>query len=392
MHEKLALLGGPAAAPGLSEFQPVTPAEAAAVHRSLMHTPMTSLYGGHDIGELERRFVEFFGCGHAVTMTSGTSSLHAALSALDIGVGDEVITTTYSFVASASVIVQQGATPVFCDIEADTLNIDVAQCAKLITPKTRAILPVHVFGKPADLVALRRLCDDAGIALVEDCAGAAGARIGGRYAGTFGDISCFSFNIHKVIRTGEGGMACARDARLAQILREVRVNGLNPDTGVNNVVRLGYNYTMPQAIAALGCVQLESLGENLAARERNRRILQRTCQDLRIALLPEVAGSTSVGYWTPLLLSKELLPVKSLILRALRAEGVFAHGGYGRPLYEIEYLKHYAHGRDFAVSAEVCPRVICIDPSPWFSETQMQAIAAAVRKVFSSLDVLARAA
>lgn len=386
MIERLAICGGQQAAPSLAEYQPVSAEEVAAVQQSLLETPLTTLYGGADISRFETKFADFFGVGHAVAMTSGTSSLHAAVSALGIGPGDEVITPTYSFVASASVIVQQGATPVFCDIEPDTLNLDSARCAELITPRTKAIIVVHVFGKPADLPALRRLCDDAGIALIEDCASAPAARVGDRYVGTFGEIGCFSFNIHKIIRTGEGGMTTTGDESLAAVLRELRVNGLNPTRGVNNVVRLGFNYTMPQAIAALGCVQMEMLPEMLARRARHRARLHAACEELPLAPLPEREGTTTVGYWTPLILAPELASLRGRIIRAMRAEGVYAHAGYGEPLYKIGYLAPYAEGKRFPASEEVSPRVIAIDPSPWFSDEQMNNIVLAMRKVFAHLD------
>lgn len=388
MAERLAVAGGPMAAPGLAEFQPVGQNEIAAVMRSLRDTPLTTLFGGGDVGRFETRFSRFFEANHAVAMTSGTSSLHAALAALEVGPGDEVITPTYSFVASASVILQCGAVPVFCDIEQDTLNIDLHRCAALLTSRTRAVIAVHVFGMPADVVGLKRLCDDAGIALVEDCASALGAMVAGRYVGTLCDVGCFSFNIHKVLRTGEGGMATARDEKLAVALRELRVNGLTPDRGVNNVARLGFNYTMPQAIAALGCAQLDALPVVLATRAHNRALLRAGCEGLPLAGLPDQEGRTPVGYWTPLILAREIAPLRSKIIRALRAEGVYAHWGYGEPLYRIGYLAPYARNLDFPVSEEIAWRVVAIDPSPWYSQAEMEAVVDALRKVFGQLDVV----
>jgi perosamine synthetase len=390
MSQQLAIHGGPQEAPGLLEFQPVTAQELEAVRCSLLETPLTTLYGGGDVSRLEARFAGFFRSPHAVAMTSGTSSLHAAVAALGVGPGDEVITPTYSFVASASVIVQQGATPVFCDIEPETLNMDVARCAELITPRTKAVVVVHIFGKPADLSALRRLCDDARVALIEDCASAPAAQVGDRYVGTFGDIGCFSFNIHKIIRTGEGGMTTTVDAELAAALRELRVNGLNPERGVNSVVRLGFNYTMPQPVAALGCVQMDMLPAMLSRRAQNRARLQAACPELGLGALPDREGTTTVGYWTPLILPQKLAPLRQKIVKAVRAEGVYLHAGYGEPLYRIDYLRPYVKGRVFPVSEEIPARVLALDPSPWFSDTQMDAILAALRKVFGQLDEVAK--
>lgn len=390
MKDTLALFGGPPAFAPRPEYLPVTGAERAAVDRSLQHTPLTTLFGDGDVARFEEAFASYFGAPHAVAMTSGTASLHAAMAALGVGPGDEVITPTYSFVASASVVAQQGARPVFCDIDAGTLDISVADCARRITRRTKAVVAVHIYGNPAELVALRELCDGAGIALVEDCAGAAGARVGDRFVGTFGDIGCFSFNLYKVIRTGEGGMATTGDAELAEALRELRVNGINRHgRGANGVSRLGFNYTMPQPIAALGCEQMTMLDELLARRARNLRALHDACRELDLPLepLPPRAGVTPVGYWTPLLLPPALAPLRATIIRAVRAEGVLMHDGYGRPLPEIDYLKPFAAG-EFPVTAAVAPRVVVVDPSPWLAAEDMRAAAAAMRKVFDHLDRL----
>lgn len=386
---ELALFGGSrAVTEPIPEYLPVDADEEHAVLESLRRVPLTTLYGGYDVAALESGFSRRFGFDHCVAMSSGTASLHAAVAALGIGPGDEVITPTYSFVASVSVVVQQGATPVFCDIEARTLGLDVAACADLINERTRAVIAVHVCGMPMEIGPLAALCRRAGIGLIEDCAGSIGARYDGRSVGGFGDVGCFSFNVHKIFRTGEGGMASTQDASLRDILLELRVNGLNPHHGVNHVNRLGFNYTMAQPIAALGCAQLRRFDEQLARRAQNREQLRAGCRGLPVSFLDDPPKTESVGYWTVMLLEPDVGPLRDRILQAANAEGVRLSPGYGEPLHRIGYLTRYAKGLRFPVSEELSRRLMVFDPSPYLGTSAIEQQVAGIHKVFDNLDRL----
>lgn len=196
------------------------------------------------------------GTAHAVATNSGTAALHLILAALGIGPGDEVVTTPFSFVASANVILYTGATPRFVDIDPATFNLDVEAAAAAITPSTRAILAVDVFGLPADWPALTRLAEAHDLLLIDDACEALGARVGGRPIGQWGQAAAFGFYPNKQITTGEGGCITTDDPVLARRCRSLRNQG-RADDGVMRHTRLGYNYRMGELAAALGCAQLE---------------------------------------------------------------------------------------------------------------------------------------
>lgn len=205
------------------------------------------------------------GTDHAVATNSGTAALHLMLDALGVGPGDEVITTPFSFVASANVISYVGATPRFVDVDAATYNLDLERAEAAITPATRAILAVDVFGLPADWPALTRLADTHDLLLIDDACEALGARVGDQPIGQWGHAAGFGFYPNKQITTGEGGCITTNDADLAARCRMLRNQG-RADEGVMRHTALGYNYRMGELAAALGCAQLERLPDLLGQR------------------------------------------------------------------------------------------------------------------------------
>lgn len=204
---------------------------------------------------------------HAVATNSGTAALHLILRALDLGPGDEVVTTPFSFVASANVILYVGATPRFVDIDPATYNLDATRVAEALTPATRAILAVDVFGTPADWPALTELARRHDLHLIDDACEALGTRANGRPLGRWGDAAAFGFYPNKQITTGEGGCITTDSDELAQCCRMLRNQGRSDD-GIMCHTRLGYNYRMGELAAALGCAQLERLPELQARRTR----------------------------------------------------------------------------------------------------------------------------
>jgi perosamine synthetase len=376
--------------PPVPASDPVTEEEIAAVVRALREVPLTTLYGDYEVERFENDFRTQLGQTLAIAVTSGTAALHTALAALDIGPGDEVITPTYSFVASASVIVQQGAQPVFCDIDPSSLNIDVRRCESLITPRTKAVIAVHIYGRPADVHALRGLCDARGIALVEDCAGAVGARVGGRAVGSFGEFGCFSFNVGKILRTGEGGMLTTASPELASRARALRVNGLAPGGGPNHVAMLGFNYTMAQPLAALGAAALRRFDACLARRRHNQEILATLGNSPQVSMLPLPTPDVEVvPFWTPFVLRPELAALRPAILRAARAENIPLALGYDEPLYRVAYLAKYAGPPgDYPVSEELSRRILVVDPAPFIGEDTMHAIVGGLRRILERTDEL----
>jgi perosamine synthetase len=234
---------------------------------------------GPKVAEFERLFAEFTGTRHAIATTSCTTALHLALIALDVKAGDEVIVPSFTWVATANVVEMQGAKPVFVDVELDTFNLDVKQLERLVTPKTKAIIPVSLFGISAPMGPVLEIARRHGIKVVEDDACAVAAYYDGHHAGSLADAGCFSFHPRKAITTGEGGMLVTNDDAVATRVRSLRDHGasksdlarhLGPRSYVLpdfNVV--GYNYRMTDFQGALGVVQMGRV--RTIAEERTRR-------------------------------------------------------------------------------------------------------------------------
>ena len=230
---------------------------------------------GPMLGRFEQLVAERAGCGHGVGVSSGTAGLHLVLSALGIGPGDEVVTTPFSFIASANAILYVGATPVFADIDPSSLNMDPAEVEAAIGPKTRAILAVEALGNPTKMERYAQIAARHEIPLVEDSCEALGTTHRGRPCGSFGRVGVFGFYPNKQITTGEGGMIVTDDERLAETCRSLRNQGRAPMGGdIGSWLaheRLGYNYRLDELSAALGVAQMQRFDELIAARQRVAR-------------------------------------------------------------------------------------------------------------------------
>jgi dTDP-4-amino-4,6-dideoxygalactose transaminase len=281
----------------------------------------------------EQALADYVGTPHAVAVSSGTAALHLALLAGEIGPGAEVIVPAFTFVASAAAARYVGAEPVLCDVRgANDFNIDPGDAARAITPRTRAIVAVHMCGYPADVEALRGLCDEHGLLLIEDCAQAIGARVGSysRQVGTIGDIGTFSFFSKKQLCVGEGGMVATADERLAARVRLLRSHAMTSGTWDRHrghdpsydVVDIGFNYRLDEPRAALGLSRLARLREGID----HRRALVRAYRE-RLASLTglelafdELAVERSSHFGFPVLLRDR--PARDSFRDALKAQGI----------------------------------------------------------------------
>jgi UDP-4-amino-4-deoxy-L-arabinose-oxoglutarate aminotransferase len=252
----------------------IGPAELAAVARCLESGWLT---GGPQVARFEAAFAEAVGALHAVAVSSATAGLHLALLAAGVGPGDEVVTTPMTWAATGNMILAVGATPVFVDVDRATLQIEPDSVARAVTPRTRALLPVHFAGQPVDLDPMRALAARHGLALIEDAAHALGTHYRGRPIGAHGTAAVFSFHPIKAITTGEGGMVTTDDASVADRIRLLRFHGVARDAWTRygtralpdyEIVALGYKYNMTDLQAALGLAQLARLEEFVAARTR----------------------------------------------------------------------------------------------------------------------------
>ena len=234
------------------------------------------LTSGPKVAELETAFAGYVGAPHALAVNSCTSALHLALEAVGVKAGDEVITSPITFAATAAVIEHLGAKPVLVDVEPDTLNLDASLLPAAITPRTKALLPVHFAGQPCDMGQVMEVAHAHGLAVVEDAAHALPAAYEGRRVGTIGDITCFSFYVTKTITTGEGGMATTADPDLAERMRVMRLHGMSKDAWKRytregswfyEITAPGFKYNLPDLLAAIGLPQLARSDAFLARRE-----------------------------------------------------------------------------------------------------------------------------
>lgn len=250
---------------------------------AVLRSPQLSL--GPRIPEFEQAFTQRLGCKHAIACNSGTSGLHLLWRAMEVGAGDEVITTPFTFIASSNSVMFERARPVFVDIDPLTWQIDPARVEAAITPRTKAIMPVDVFGSCPDLARINQIAKKHGLRVLEDCCEALGTYYQGRPAGTICDAGVFGFYPNKQITTGEGGMIVTSDDRIAFVCRSLRNQGRDPDAGWLQHARLGFNYRMPDINAAIGGVQMRRLDQILARRaEVARWYSERLAAETRVTM------------------------------------------------------------------------------------------------------------
>lgn len=294
--------------------------------------------GGSEVNALEAEWAERFGVRHAVSVNSATSGLMAAVGAAGIGPGDEVILPPWTMTATAAAVLVYNAIPVFCDITEDTFTLDLEAFRRAVTPRTRAVIPVHLFGHPADMDPILEIARTHGLAVIEDAAQSPGAMDHGRLAGTMGDLGIFSLNCNKHIQCGEGGVVVTNDDELANRLRLIRNHAeAAVATGVpvkSLVNMLGWNYRMTELEAAIARVQLRKLDRLLDARLALVDYLTRRLSGFPGLTLPSVRpGCTHVYYRYVVTLDPLIIPASAeVIARVLNAEGLHFYPGF-QPLY-----------------------------------------------------------
>jgi len=332
--------------------QEIGDADVKAVVEALVSGWLTT---GPRVGEFEQAFALHCGAAEGVAVNSGTAALHAAMRAIGVRTGDEVIVPALTFAASANAAIYEGATPVFADVEEDTLLIDPASVKRRISPRTKAIVAVDYAGQPADYDALRHLARSRGIRLIADACHAPGAVYNDRKVGTLGDVSCFSFHPVKHMTTCEGGMCTTDDPEMAAHMRRFRNHGIDSDhrsreakgAYAYDMAELGYNYRLPDVQCALGLSQLPRLDGWVLARQKIARFYDRA-----FARMPQVAplythpGRSNAYHLYVVRLTASL--DRDRVFTALRAEGIGANVHYA-PVY----MHSYYRARGYA--AGLCP-------------------------------------
>ncbi len=333
---------------------------------------------GEYVRRFEREFAAYCGVRHAVATHNGTVALHLALVALGIGPGDEVILPTLTFVATANAIVYTGATPVFVDSEPHTWNIDPQAVARAITPRTRAIMAVHLYGHPADMDPLRALADQHNLTLIEDAAEAHGARYKGRRVGSLGDVAIFSFFGNKIITTGEGGMVLTDDPTLAErcfFLENQARHKENPYWHPE----IGYNYRMTNIQAALGVAQLERIDELVGIRLRNAAQYHRRLLEVPGLSLPPCAEWADNVYWMYTVLVEDEYGLKrDDVMERLRRREIET-----RPVfYPAHTLPMYERGQRFPVAEALGQKGINLPSGATLTPEQVDTVCDALLEIY----------
>jgi len=333
---------------------------------------------GPEVAAFESEFAQFLGVGHCVGLNSGTSALHVAMRVLGIGAGDEVITTPFTFVATSWAISYVGARPVYVDIQDRTFNIDPELVERAITPRTKAVLAVHLYGLPCDLDALRAICTKHKLVLVEDAAQAHGAKFKGKHAGTVGEIGCFSFYPTKNLAAcGEGGALVTNDSALAARARILRDHG---STKRYYHDELGYNYRMEGIQAAVLRVKLKYLPAWNAAR---RRVAERYSELLADTPLQLPSGTADTESAWHLYVVRH--PRRDELRDYLEAHGISCATHYPLPLHLQKAYAHLGHKPgDFPVAEKAARECLCLPMYPELTDEQIQRVAMTIKEFFAA--------
>ena len=325
---------------------------------------------GKRVREFEERFAAWVGARYAVAVSSGTTALHVALLAHGIGAGDEVITTPFSFIASANCILYAGATPRFADIDPVYYTIDPTSIEQRITPRTRAIIPVHLFGQPADMTPIAALAEKYNLAIIEDACQAHGATLDGQPLGTWG-AACYSFYPTKNMTTGEGGMITTNDAALAERMRVLREHGMRVRY-VHEI--LGYNFRMTDLQAAIGLVQLTRVEAWNAQRQRNAARLTARLSGTPGVFTPQVRpGATHVFHQYTVAVADRERTIATLSERGI-GYGIY----YPIPIHKQQVYQERGYTDVLPKAEAASEKVLSLPVHPALTAAEVELVAEAV--------------
>jgi len=324
----------------------------------VLNSKMLTLLAGDVVKEFEKEFAQYIGVKHAIAVNSGTAALHITIASLDIGPGDEVIVPPFTFIATASSVLQNNAIPIFADIDNKTYTLDPESVKEKITKKTKAIIPVHLAGITADLGALMDIAEDYNLSLIEDACQSHGAKYNGKRVGSIGEFGTFSFYPSKNMTTGEGGIITTNDTHLARQCRLLRHHG-EPRWYTYN--RLGWNYRMTEIQGAIGRVQLKKLDEYVKIRNENALYLSR--------IHPEIIGLDKDQFISKFPRSKILYPKPLYETKLFQKKIAYPKGcPWSCPFYgeDVDYSKI-----KLPVVERVAREIFALDIYPGISKEEL---------------------
>jgi perosamine synthetase len=371
---ELAILGGAPVRPHSIETTVLTSAKARERVLELLESgKLSNYYHGQGL--------------YGIAVNSGTSALHLAATAADIGPGDEVIVPALCFVAAANAVIQTGGIPIICDVEPESLTLDCESVQRLIGPRTKAILPVHFWGYPSNSERIQRICAEHGLAMIEDCAQAYGATVHKKKVGTYGDYATFALSVRKHIACGEGGVVLCRREQDRDKLRMLSNYGKGPDW--DDYDMLGFSYRLAEIPSVIALDGLANLDGEIAARRQAAQLYLELVKNTDLRVVPEPDWGRSAYFKCPILLPDNMTDKRQEIVDAIAAENVSCRIPH-RPLYNVPWLATYLKEKGVYRGVDECPvaarlhrRLIEIETGPHLPLSEARLSGAALMKVWN---------
>jgi dTDP-4-amino-4,6-dideoxygalactose transaminase len=332
----------------------------------------SSLGAGPEVTKFENSFAKLAEAKHAIAVNTGTAALHAAIAAVGVKAGDEVILPSFTFVATAEAVVLAGGKPVFADIDPETYNLSPIAVEKSITEKTKAVVPVDLYGLSADMEPIRKIADKYGLKAVEDAAQAHGLLYKGKPAGAFADAACWSLYASKNMTTGEGGIVTTNDDKTAEVVKMVRTHGEKAKYASE---MLGCNYRMSEIQAAIGIVQLEKLPLFAAKRRENaQRLSEILSKSQKLCLPKEPEGGRHSWYLYTVRLYNGTEDERNRILEELHKEGIGAEAYYVNPVHQMPYYQRNFGEKKLPETEKAAKQVLSLPIHPGVTAEQVEFI------------------
>lgn len=349
----------------------------------VLKTPNLAL--GPKMAEFEKKIADYVGTKHAVSVNSGTSALFLCVKTLGINKDDEVITTPFTFIASTNCILMVDAKPVFVDIDPENLNIDPKKIEAKITKKTKAILPVAVFGNPAGIDEVCKIAKKHNLPVIEDSCEALGSELNGEKAGTFGTVGTFAFYPNKQMTTGEGGMIVTNNGDIADMCVSLRSQGRGKGGGWLAHERMGYNFRMSDINAALGVAQLERIEELIQKRQRVAQWYQEILADESRIIVPKAPKGCKMSWFVFVVRLKPPYSTKrDAVLKAMTAEGIQVSNYFPSVTLQPFMVEKFGYkDGDFPITDEVCKSTIAL---PFYNNLGKDEVSQACKTLKKCLD------